>query len=130
MPLDRKVHQLARKLVAASLEDGQLSAARVEAVLALLRKQPERQRKPLLLAYLRLMRREEARSHLIIEYAGPLSDEARDAIVRNMSTRAGRKLTVETRELPSLIGGVRVRLGDDVFDASIATRLAQLERTV
>lgn len=126
----KQIQQLARKLVSASLEDGVPSSARTQRVLELLRKQPERERKLLLEAYQKGMRREVARSHLVIEYAGPLSDDARDAIVATMSARAGRKLTVETRENPELIGGTRVRLGDDVYDASITGRLAQLSKAV
>lgn len=96
----------------------------------MLRRQPERQRRLLLNAYRVAMRREEAKSRLVIEHAGPLSSDARDSIVSSMSAKAGRRLTVETRENPSLIGGVRVRLGDDVFDSSIAGRLESLAASV
>ncbi len=117
---------LARKLVAASLEDGRISDSRVKAVLQMLRGQPERQRKQILEEYLRQMRREQERSHLLIEHAGPLASSAREAIVRSVSARAGRPLEVEVRENPALIGGTRVRLGDDIYDASIESRLRQL----
>lgn len=131
MTSKKHINQLARNLVRASLdEEGRLSAKRVEAVLALLRRQPERQRRLLLNAYRLRMRREEAKSKLIIEHAGPLSSEARDTIVSSMSASSGRRLTVETRENPSLIGGVRVRLGDDVYDASITGRLESLAASV
>lgn len=96
----------------------------------MLRRQPERQRRLLLNAYRVGIRREEAKSRLIIEHAGPLSSQARDSIVSSMSAKAGRTLSVETRENPALIGGVRVRLGDDVFDASITGRLQSLAASV
>lgn len=124
----KQINQLAKKLVRASLQDGRISQQRVSAVLELLRRQPEARRRELLKAYLRQMRREEARHTLVIEHAGPLSPKARDEIVSSMSAKAGRRLSVETRETPDLLGGVRVRLGDDVFDASIAGRLAALSQ--
>lgn len=124
----KQINQLARKLVRASLQDGGISQQRVSAVLELLRRQSETRRRELLKAYLRQMRREQARNTLLIEHAGPLASKARDEIVSSMSAKAGRRLSVETRENPELLGGVRVRLGDDVYDASIAGRLAALSQ--
>ena len=117
---------LARKLAQASIADGEASPARVSAVLELLRKRPERERKALLVAYLRLMRREEALRTLLIERSGPLDEASRKAIVEGLSKKTGHKLIVRERENPALIGGLKVRLGDDEYDASIAGTLARL----
>ena len=40
----------------------------------------------------------------------------------------GRELLVTEKENPALIAGLRVRLGDDVFDSSVSGRLATLRR--
>jgi F-type H+-transporting ATPase subunit delta len=121
-----KTAALARKLVHASIADGEPSPARVSAVLELLRRRPDRERKALLVAYLRLMRREEALRTLVIERSGALDDASRKALVDGLSQKTGRKLIVVERENPALLGGIRVRLGDDEYDASIAGKLARL----
>ena len=39
----------------------------------------------------------------------------------------GKKVTLQKREDPSIIGGVVTRVGDKVFDGSVKTRLIELE---
>jgi F-type H+-transporting ATPase subunit delta len=114
-----KTLALVRKLVEASMEGGEPSPVRVDAVLALLRKRPESQRKVLLGVYLRMMRRAEALRTLSIERAGPLAADSKTSLVAGMEKHGGRKLVVTEKENAALIGGLKVRLGDDVYDASL-----------
>jgi F-type H+-transporting ATPase subunit delta len=44
--------------------------------------------------------------------------------------RAGRRVTLETRVDPEIIGGIVVRVGNSILDASIRNRLEQLRRHV
>jgi F-type H+-transporting ATPase subunit delta len=44
--------------------------------------------------------------------------------------RAGRRVTLETRVDPDIIGGIVVRVGNSILDASIRNRLEQLRRHV
>jgi len=124
-----KVKALARKLVKSSIVDGEASPQRVSAVLELMHRRPEGQRKTILQVYLRMMRREEALSTLVIERAGDLDDASRKALIDGMSARSGRKLIVRESENLNLIGGLKVSLGDDVFDASITGMLSRLSTT-
>lgn len=45
---------------------------------------------------------------------------------KRLSTATGRPVTVTTKVDPSIIGGVRARIGSTVYDGSIATQLARL----
>lgn len=123
----QKQNALAHKLVEASYEGGAPSKERVDAVLAALRGRPDKERRELLRAYLVLMRREEAARTLTIEHAGPLDAASRQSIVGAMQNRTRRSLVVAERDAPALLGGLRVRLGDDLFDASISGILARLK---
>ncbi len=58
--------------------------------------------------------------------ASPLTTTQLDRLRANLSERYGRKLTINLVVDPSLVGGVRVQIGDDVIDGSIATRLKDL----
>ena len=55
------------------------------------------------------------------------TDRVRDAFVKRYGA-AGARITQQID--PSLIGGVRVQVGDDLFDQSIAGRMAGLARVL
>jgi len=119
----------ARKLVALSLdESGQVSAERVEAVLQALRERRPPAHLPLLRLYLRAIEREERKSRAYVAYAGEPSQEALERIRSELSARYGRGIDVQASENRELIAGLRVRIADDVYDASVAGRLSLLER--
>ena len=44
----------------------------------------------------------------------------------NLARQYGPGLAISFAQSPDLIGGVRVRVGSDVYDASISARLAEL----
>jgi F-type H+-transporting ATPase subunit delta len=56
-----------------------------------------------------------------------------DAQQQNIRESLGRlkdgEVTVEFAENAELIGGMRVKIGDDVFDGSVKTRLAALSES-
>ena len=58
--------------------------------------------------------------------ASILSAAQLDRLTKNLSIRNGRALTVNQIVDKTLVGGVRVQIGDLVIDGSIATRLADL----
>ena len=49
---------------------------------------------------------------------------------RTIGERAGRKVTLAAKVDPDIIGGIVVRVGNSILDASIRTRLEQLRRHV
>ena len=66
-----------------------------------------------------------------IESAYPLSDAEVDSLVVALGNRfPGVKLTPVVTVNQSLIGGVRVRVGDKTLDGSIQTRLAQMQEAL
>ena len=58
--------------------------------------------------------------------ATPLSDDQAARVARGIAQRYGRDITVNRVVDPSVIGGVRVQVGGDVIDGTVATRLADL----
>lgn len=58
--------------------------------------------------------------------AFPLEQEQQDDIARSMEKRLGRKVAINTRIDQSLIGGIVIRSGDSVIDASVKGRLTAL----
>jgi F-type H+-transporting ATPase subunit delta len=56
-----------------------------------------------------------------------LSDEQIESVKQQLSSAAGRTVTLATRVDPELLGGIVVRVGSRMIDASVRTRLHQLE---
>ena len=61
-----------------------------------------------------------------VESAVALSDAQQQTVRDGLSRLKGSEVAVEFAQNTDLIGGMRVKLGDDVFDGSVRTRLARL----
>jgi F-type H+-transporting ATPase subunit delta len=64
----------------------------------------------------------------VIESATPLAEAIRAEITSSLIARFG-EITAEFHHTPELIGGLRVRLGSDVWDGSIQSRLETLKQS-
>jgi F-type H+-transporting ATPase subunit delta len=49
-------------------------------------------------------------------------------IESELSTAVGRKIVIERKQDPTLIGGIVTRIGDNTIDGSIRGRLNEVER--
>jgi F-type H+-transporting ATPase subunit delta len=58
-----------------------------------------------------------------VDSAFPLSDEQLSSLVSRLERRTGHKVQTRLSVVPGLIGGVRVQVGDDVWDASVRGQL-------
>lgn len=74
--------------------------------------------------------RSEGRSQVSVTSAFELSEEQQRAIGESMSKRLGTKVDVSVSVDDSLIGGVIIRAGDLVIDASLRGRLNQLGQSL
>lgn len=117
---------LARQLFQLSVVDGAVSSERVAGVLAYLEKHPPAKPLPVLKAYQRLIAVELAKSHAIVEHAGSLEASVLKTIAAAMTKRYQRPITASAKANPALIAGLRVHVGDDVYDSSVQSRLAAL----
>ncbi len=71
----------------------------------------------------RLVRIEIARRHVTIESAAALDAQTADQIRNKLITKYGNDLTFEYKVRPELLGGLRIQVGDDVWDSSVKSRL-------
>ena len=60
--------------------------------------------------------------------AEPLAPERLSALQQRLAGATGRTVKVSTKVDPSIIGGVRARIGSTVYDGSIATQLEVFRR--
>ncbi|GAC1354130.1 MAG: F0F1 ATP synthase subunit delta [Variovorax sp.] len=66
-------------------------------------------------------------SDAVIYSAFPIDDAALQGVGAALERRFGRKLTTRVEMDPSLIGGIRVVVGDEVLDTSVKARLEQMK---
>ncbi len=66
-------------------------------------------------------------SDAVVYSAFPIDAAALADVARTLEQRFGRKLNVSVQEDPSLIGGIRVVVGDEVLDTSVKARLEQMK---
>jgi F-type H+-transporting ATPase subunit delta len=128
MQAAKEVRRSARDLLRASFTDGELDAARVHSIVDLLLKKKPRNYVKILDYYKRLLRLELDKRHARIETASQLEPQATNEIAQNLSRRYGANLTTAFVVNQALLGGMRVRVGSDVWDSSVRNRLDRLEQ--
>jgi F-type H+-transporting ATPase subunit delta len=127
MKISKQVRRDAKQLFRACQNNGLLDENRVrQAVTAVLAQKP-RGYIPILQHLQRLVKLDMDKRAARIESATPLSPEQRSAVQGNLERKYGAGLTINFAEDPSLIGGLRVRVGSDVYDGSVRARLKELE---
>ena len=62
--------------------------------------------------------------------AHPLGDDQIAALKTKLKARVGRDVSIDARVDPALLGGIVVRLGSQMIDASIATKLNTLAQAM
>lgn len=58
-----------------------------------------------------------------------LSQEEKDTVAKDFSTRIGKQIRIENMIDKSLIGGLKVVIGDTIYDGSLAGQLKRLEQS-
>ena len=64
-----------------------------------------------------------------VESAAPLAAELQAKVQASLARVYGQGVTASFAQNPALIGGIRIRVGSDVYDGSVRGRLAALERS-
>jgi F-type H+-transporting ATPase subunit delta len=128
MKINREVRQLSREMLRASFTDGQLDRGKIASLVQSLVAKKPRFSIDILQNYKRLLRLEIEKRHAKIESAQELAPETVMKIVEKLKKKYGDDLTTELVVDPKLLGGLRVRVGSDVWDGSVRNRLQRLEQ--
>lgn len=79
-------------------------------------------------SYLELAAEERSRAIAEVTVAVPLTAEHAERLRTALSRQVGRDVSLQVSVDPAVIGGVRVRLGDEVIEGTVAGRLAAAQR--
>ena len=127
MKTSRRTRRAARQLYRLCLVDGRLDAERVRQVAARVAASERRGGLEILTAFQRLVRLYRDRHTAVIESASSLTQDVRAEVESGLTRLYGTGLETRFAENPSLIGGMRITVGSDVYDSSVRAKLADLE---
>ncbi len=130
MRADKKTKLLAKQLFKLSLVNGAVSPDQVAGVLGYIEKNVPRGQLALLQLYQRAIATELAKSNAIVEHAGPVSDATLKSIEAAMTKKYSRAIAVSAKPNPQLLAGLRIRVGSDVYESTVAGQLATLSNAV
>ena len=128
MKINKEIRQQSRTLLRSSFTDGQLDRGKIESLVnSLIAKKP-RNYMAVLENFKRLLRLEVEKRHARIESATELNPETTAQIVANLKRKYGQDLMTESVVNPDVLGGMRIRVGSDVWDGTVRNRLERLRQ--
>lgn len=106
----------------------QLDPLVLNSLFLLVLKKRERSTEDILLAFTQLVDEQAGRLVADVTSAIELTSKQQDALVEKLSGYSGKQVRLSMRVDSSIKGGFIAKLGDTVFDGSVATQLQRLKR--
>lgn len=119
----------AKQLFRSTLVNGVMDEGRVRSVVQKVLEQKPRGYLAILGHLTRLVKLEQDRRAAKVESAVSLTPEQQSGVAANLHRLYGHGLNLSFQVNPALVGGLRVRVGSDVYDGSVAARLQELEES-
>jgi F-type H+-transporting ATPase subunit delta len=130
MRTTKEARKTSRQLLKLSFTDGKLDEGKVNQVVQSVLTEKPRHYGEVLKDYQRLVRLEVAKRHAVVESATQLNSNLSNLLITKLKSRYGDDLTIEFRTNPTLLGGLRVKLADDVWDGSVRNRLRTFQEQI
>jgi F-type H+-transporting ATPase subunit delta len=126
MKISKTAAASARRLFGLCQTNGRFDESKLRTVVTRLIEAKPRDYKAILAAIQRLTRLELERRQVTVESAVEIDDSTRERVVAGLASQYGPDLVIGYQITPSLLGGLRIRVGNDVFDGSVQSRLQRL----
>jgi F-type H+-transporting ATPase subunit delta len=126
MAADKQTKLLAKQLFKLSVVNGVVSPEQVTGVLGWVEKHSPRRPVAVLKAYHHRIAIELAKSRAEVEHAGPIGDTVLKSIEAAMTKKYQRPVSATAHLNSELLAGLRIRVGSDVYESSVAGQLATL----
>jgi len=128
MKTTRQTKHEAKRLFRLCLVNGLLDESRVRQVVQRIIDGKRRGGLALLSHFQRLVKLDSARHRAEVESAMPLPEDLRASVQTGLARTYGPGISASFAHNPELIGGMRIKVGSDVYDGSVRARLAALEK--
>lgn len=127
MKASKDALRVARGLMRLSIVDGRIDKDRVAKIIKRIKEEKPRGHLGILTTYSRLLRLEVQKKQAVVESAEELGAQTGNDVLEDLRRKYGDDLTAEFKVNPDLIGGMRVKVGSDVWDGSVRARLEALK---
>ena len=79
--------------------------------------------------FARLIKMDLERRTAVVESAAPLPPELQSRVQADLSRSYGPGLNISFAQNPALLGGMRIKVGSDVYDGTVKARLTALQES-
>jgi len=128
MKATKQLRREANRLFRLCLANGLLDEARVRQVVQRVLDSKRRGGLALVSHFQRLVQLERSRHTAVVESAKPLPADLQANVLSSLSRVYGQGISTSFTQDPALIGGMRIKVGSDVYDGSVRAGLAALEK--
>jgi F-type H+-transporting ATPase subunit delta len=126
MKISKQARREAKELFRSSVVNGVLDENRVRQVVSKVAELKPRGFIGILTHFHRLVKLEVERRTAKVESAVPLSPDIQADVTSKLSKIYGQGLNISFAQNPALLGGLRIKVGSDVYDGSVQARLENL----
>jgi F-type H+-transporting ATPase subunit delta len=119
----------AKILFRSCLVNGLLDESRVRQLVGRVLEARPRGYQPALEQFQRLVKLDLDRRSAKVESALPLPPDMQESVRARLAQAYGTGLNISFAQNPALIGGMRIKVGSDVYDGSVQARLAALQES-
>jgi len=126
MKVSKVAQSTARRIFRLCSKNGQMNEDHLRLAITKLTTEKPRDYRGMLQALRRLIRAELAEKQVTVESATVLDEVTAGSLQTSLRQKYGEDLNFDFKTNPELLGGLRVRVGNDVFDGSVKARLQRL----
>jgi F-type H+-transporting ATPase subunit delta len=123
----KQTRREAKEIFRSTFENGVMNEAKVRSMARLIVEKKPRGYVAILEHLKRLVKLEQDRRAAVVESPVALSPDQQAGISSNLQRIYGGGLEIQFSQNPALLGGLRIKVGSDVYDGSVSTRLQELE---
>lgn len=125
----KALQKLVYKLLKLVLQDGKLNEAKILEHVKVLKTLPKNKAIFALSCYLMGLKQQVDKYTLVIESATILSSAQIESITKPLKKKYS-IMKIKSIENKNLLGGIRLRVGDAVFDDTVASRIEQVRSAI
>jgi F-type H+-transporting ATPase subunit delta len=126
MKISKQARREGKELFRDCIVNGMLDENRVREVVSKVAQLKPRGYAMILSHFERLVKLEIERRTALVESAVALSPELQADVKNKLGQIYGQGLTISFAQNPALLGGLRIKVGSDVYDGSVQSRLENL----
>jgi len=130
MKVSKVARSTARRIFRLCSKDGQVNEKHLRMAIEKLATEKPRDYRGMLQSLRRLLRAELVKKQVTVESAVDLNELTVNKVKKSLAAQYGNDLNFEFKVTPDLLGGMRIRVGNDLFDGSVKARLQQFQESL